>query len=400
MTSVALSEVAAINPAGPAAGEISPTDPCYFVPMSALREDGQITEPEIRPYAELARGYTPFRDGDILVAKITPCYENNKIGLVHINGGYAFGSTEFHVIRCQQDRLDPTYLTHFLRQDRIRFLGERRMTGSAGQRRVPKAFLEELQVPLPELREQKRIADILNTASDIRRKREQVLLLADEFVRSSFVHMVGFKNPDHTRWNSCTIERLAAPYKGSMRTGPFGSDLRHSEFVDAGVAVLGIDNAVDNRFAWNERRYITNEKFQILKRYQVYPADIIVTIMGTTGRSAVVPDDIPMAVTTKHLATITCDRRMVEPEFLSFAIHSDPLLIGQIKQANKGAIMDGLNLGIIKSLEIHLPPIELQMQFSQLVRTVNRLKQQAETGDGSGTSLFHSLSQRVFRGEL
>ena len=76
--------------------------------------------------------------------------------------------------------------------------------------------------------------------------------------------------------------------------------------------------------------------------------------MATIGRSAVVPDDIPRAITTKHLASITVDGTRVVPEFLSFALHGDPMVSRQIARANKGAIMPGLNLSIIKALEIHL----------------------------------------------
>jgi type I restriction enzyme S subunit len=295
------------------------------------------------------------------------------------------------------DTIDERFLFHYLSQCNFDNLVDRAAKGKT----LNKAKLSRIPIKFPrDLAEQRRIVKILDKAVGVRGKSERLVSLADDLLRSAFLHIVGFKNPQHESWKRYSIEDLAAPQKGAMRTGPFGSDLRHSEFVDSGIAVLGIDNAVKNQFGWDERRYITEEKFRDLRRYQVYPGDIIVTIMGTTGRSAVVPDDIPTAITTKHLATITCNRRLVEPDFLSFAIHSDPLLIGQIKQANKGAIMDGLNLGIIKSLQIHLPPMELQKQFSQLLRTVSKLKREAETGDGSGTSLFQSLSQRAFRGEL
>ncbi len=253
---------------------------------------------------------------------------------------------------------------------------------------------------VPDRQEQRRIAAILDKAGDIVRKNEEVLDLAAGLLKSAYVHMVGYMHPDYASWVPHRIEQLAADRKGSMRTGPFGSALRHGEFVEHGIAVLGIDNAVKNRFEWGERRFITAAKYAEMKRYRVFPGDVIVTIMGTTGRSAVVPDDIPEAITTKHLATITCDRREILPECLSFAIHSDPLVIRQIHQANKGAIMDGLNLGIIKNLEIKLPPLAAQAEFVRLLKTTRRLNEKVGSDLGGGNDLFASLTQRAFRGEL
>jgi type I restriction enzyme, S subunit len=301
-------------------------------------------------------------------------------------------------IRANPKKCDPRYLFYYLRSPIFRSWTLR--SSGANIKNIRKSELDLFGVPLPPLSEQRRIAAILDKADGVRRKRERLVSRADDLLRSAFVHMVGFKNAEHPDWELFRIEDLAAPHKNSMRTGPFGSDLRHSEFVDGGIAVLGIDNAVQNNFAWDERRCITEEKFEKLKRYQVYPGDVIITIMGTTGRSAVVPDDIPKAITTKHLATISFNKLIVVPEFLSFAIHSDPLIIEQIERANKGAIMDGLNLGIIKSLEIHLPPIELQRKFAQLLKMVNKMKQYLGSNAGSGKALFLSLSQRAFRGDL
>ncbi|MGA2491569.1 MAG: restriction endonuclease subunit S [Roseiarcus sp.] len=258
----------------------------------------------------------------------------------------------------------------------------------------------ERMLIVPNLRDQARIAAILDKADAIRRKREQALALADDFLRSAYLHVVGLKHPDFLCWQPATIESLAANKRGSIRSGPFGSALLHSEFVDEGVAVLGIDNAVKNKFQWAERRFITREKYEELRRYRVYPSDVIITIMGTTGRSAVVPDDIPEAITTKHLASITCDLDKVLPEFLSFAIHSDPVVIDQIRAANKGAIMDGLNLGIIRQIKIRRPPMSQQRLFAELLNKNDAAIRRMTTPTGDGSDLFASLSQRAFRGEI
>ena len=260
------------------------------------------------------------------------------------------------------------------------------------------AYQKRLIVPEPG--EQRRIAGILDKADGVRRKRERLIKETQDFVRSAYLHTVGHLNPSHGDWEPFTVEALAEDRKGAIRSGPFGSALRHGEFVDQGIAVLGIDNAVQNKFTWAERRFITQSKYGELRRYKVFPGDVIITIMGTTGRSAVVPDDIPEAITTKHLATITCNKELIHPEVLSFAIHSDPLIIRQIKSFNKGAIMDGLNLGIIRKLEINLPPMEEQLRFVRMLRKARAIETRSQTSEGSGEDLFQSLSQRAFRGEL
>jgi type I restriction enzyme S subunit len=259
--------------------------------------------------------------------------------------------------------------------------------------------LRRLPLPLPPLPEQRRIADILDKADSIRWKRKEGLVLTDALLRSAFFEMVGPGARDYASWTPAAIESLAAAEPNSMRTGPFGSDLRHSEFVDDGVAVLGIDNAVQNRFEWGERRFITSEKYEKLKRYKVRPFDVIVTIMGTTGRSAVVPVDIPLAITSKHIATITLARDRAEPEFVSQAIYRHPVVLEQIARANRGAIMAGLNLGLIRSLELPIPPIRLQQEFARTTARVRALQSNVKAAADAADSLFGSLCQRLF-GEL
>ena len=256
------------------------------------------------------------------------------------------------------------------------------------------------KILLPDIEDQRRIAAILDKADGIRSKRDEGLALAEDFLKSAYAHTIGHLNPSHDDWAPYRVEQLAEECKGAIRSGPFGSALRHGEFVDEGIAVLGIDNAVQNKFMWAERRFITPAKYEELRRYKVFPNDVIITIMGTTGRSAVVPNDIPEAITTKHLATITCNPKIIHPEVLSFAIHSDPLIIRQIKSYNKGAIMDGLNLGIIRKLEFKLPPVEQQDKFVSVLRKVRSIERSANTADCSGAYLFQSLCQRAFRGEL
>ncbi len=297
-------------------------------------------------------------------------------------------------------KLNRQYLFYYLRQQRlIDFATER--CGGANLPRLSPKLLAKFPIPLPPLPEQRRIAAILDKADAIRRKRQEAIELTEAFLQSAYIHTVGPKNPKYKKWADVKIEDLAVQKKGSIRSGPFGSALKHSEFVGEGIAVLGIDNAVQNRFAWGQRRYITKEKYDNgLKRYQVFPGDVIVTIMGTTGRSAVVPDDLPQAITTKHLATITLETKKALPEYVSHAIHRDPFLLKQVALRNRGAIMAGLNLGLIRELRLKVPPMSIQQKFNAQVRRIRSTESVLKKSSQEADNLFNSLVQRAFKGEL
>ncbi|MDB4916308.1 MAG: hypothetical protein JWM95_3952 [Gemmatimonadetes bacterium] len=154
---VSLAEVVDINPR---LGDVEPTSDSLasFVPMKSVEaESGRFEPTGTRQVSEVRKGYTAFRDGDVLFAKVTPCMENGKAAVMRgLTNGIGFGSTEFFALR-PTERIDARYLLHFLLQQSFRSQAARNMTGAVGLRRVPKAYLERQQIPLPSLAEQKLI---------------------------------------------------------------------------------------------------------------------------------------------------------------------------------------------------------------------------------------------------
>ena len=189
-----LGEICTINPRNPRAKKSGYSDNMVvsFVPMIAVDERaGAITIREERPLAEVSRGYTSFKDGDVLFAKITPCMENGKAALArNLTNGIGRGSTEFYVVR-PGDRVLGEYIYHFVRQAWFREEAKRNFTGTAGQQRVPKTFMENALIPLPPLDEQRRIVGILNRAAKIGRQAETATVQASALTASLMSRLLG-----------------------------------------------------------------------------------------------------------------------------------------------------------------------------------------------------------------
>jgi type I restriction enzyme S subunit len=182
-----LDDVCELNPKEPPF--VTPDTLVSFIPMPAVSEkEGAILPHEQRPFAEVAKGYTRFRNDDVIFAKITPCMENGKIAVAAgLHNGVACGSTEFHVLRSRGSIL-PSYLWRFLRQKEFRHIAERHMTGAVGQRRVPAQFLRDTEIPLPPVAEQRRIVaklDALSARSErVRVEVDRVPELAERYRRA------------------------------------------------------------------------------------------------------------------------------------------------------------------------------------------------------------------------
>lgn len=278
----------------------------------------------------------------------------------------------------------PEYLCYVVRYMHL----EKYFLGAA----IPHIYFRDYkdeEFNLDSLGRQAEIVGILGRVEKTMDRRQQELAILDDLIKARFVEM--FANTGAS-WPLVTIGDICT----DTRTGPFGSALHHDEFVDDGIFVLGIDNAVENKFSYNRMRYITEEKYQQLKRYTVHPGDVIITIMGTIGRSAIIPEDMPLAINTKHLACLTPEYSKVGSVFLCSAFQMHPEIQRQLTGNAKGAIMDGLNLGIIKALKFQLPPIQVQKKFETFFEQVDKSKVVVQKALDETQLLFDSLMQQYF----
>jgi type I restriction enzyme S subunit len=353
-------------------------------------------EPEIAAGKEIGSAKQVVEPGDVLLSKIVPHIRRSWI-VGKERGRRIIASGEWIVFR--SERANPDYLRQVLIGDQFHKQFMNTVAGVGGSLlRARPAHVAKIEIPLPPLAEQRRIAEFLDKAEALRAKRRAALAQLDSLTQSLFLDLFG--DPASKGWAMTDIAGVVNAANGGIRTGPFGSQLLHSEFTAEGIAVLGIDNAVANEFRWGERRFISEVKYRQLKRYTVRPGDVLITIMGTCGRCAVVPDDIPTAINTKHLCCITLDSAKCLPIFLHAYFLRHPIALRYLRQTAKGAIMSGLNMGLIERMPVPLPPISLQHEFARRVAAVEKLKTAQRAALAELDALFASLQHRAFRGEL
>lgn len=212
-----------VNPPSPRMRALDPNSEVSFVPMDAVGEYGELWLDQTRIKNEVIGGYTEFQNGDVVVAKITPCFENGKgalaSGLVNLA---AYGTTELHVLR-SSGKLDNRFLFYLTITDGFRTFGESEMYGASGQKRVPPEFCKDFPIPLPPLPEQAAIADFLDRETGridtlVAKKRRMIALLKEKC----------------TALISLTVTR-GLPEDAACE---FGLE-PHSRFKDSGIKWLG-----------------------------------------------------------------------------------------------------------------------------------------------------------------
>jgi type I restriction enzyme, S subunit len=388
---VKLSDVAAINPRPPK--DVDESQQVTFVAMASASEDGYLLTSEERTFSETKKGFTYFNRDDVLLAKITPCFENGKClrpGQIPTEVG--FGSTEFHVIRPDGERLDGLYLFYLVWSEQFRFLGEKSMSGAAGQKRVGSDFLKGFEIPLPPLPEQKRIASILDKADAIRRKRQQAIQLADDFLRAVFLDMFGDPVTNPKRWEVDGLEQLS-----TRVTKGESPKWQGFEYGSEGVRFITSENvlwgSLDERM-----KFIPLEFHQKLKRSQVQEGDLLINLVGASvGRACLAELNGMPANINQAVSVTTLDHSRLLPEIALYQ-----LLVPSMQRVLLGNVVDAaranISLADIRGLQILVPPIDVQLAFLKVLGKVK--KYMAVNSSFSGLNLFESLSHNAFAGHL
>lgn len=361
-----------------------------FIPMEAVGEDGSLDLSRTRPIEDVENGYTFFRNDDVAIAKITPCFENGKgcifRNLVH---GYGFGTTELTVMRPRL--LVPTYLYYLTISHRFRTTGIGMMQGSAGQKRVPDEYIRDYKIGLPTEAEQQAIAAFLDRETAridalIQKKERMIELLKEKRIalitqavtkgldpnapmKDSGIGWLG-EVPKH--WELLRIRNIVKPGNQGIKIGPFGSQIRSDILVETGYKIYGQENVINDDFSLGDR-YIDEQTYRELFVCEIVPGDLLITMMGSSGQCKVLPEGYPIGIMDSHLIRLRTNSK-VDTKYLELVIGSSVYAQHQIRLASKGSIMSGMNSSIIKDLLILVPsPIEQKQILAKVEKWMAKI---------------------------
>jgi len=289
---------------------------------------------------------------------------------------------------------DSRYLMYALRSPWARRHIEGRATGTSGSmRNITQETIRGSPIPLPPLPEQRRIADILDRADAVRRKRQEAIKLTEEFLRSAFLEMFGDPVTNPKGWPVEPLIRLVEEGRpityGILKPGPDRADgvpyVRVVDMRDGSVDISGV-------------RRTTHQIARQYRRSTLRIGDLLMSIRGHVGRLAVTPAELDGANITQDTARLAAGHR-IGTEFL-FAALQQTSTQRWMQQRIKGVAVKGINLGDVKQLPMPVPPPGLQDGFRRLFNGLRQVERHHERQLRALDDLFNSLVQQAFNGEL
>ena len=361
---VKLKDICTINPKAPT---LSDDMLVSFVPMSKVGENGEFDPTDTREYGTVKKGFTSFKNGDVLFAKITPCMENGKGAIARsLVNGYGYGSTEFHVLRPNSDMVTSEWLYYLTSWTEFRKNAESNMTGSAGQKRVPKSFLEQYEINLPSIEEQGRITNQLDVLVHLISLRKEQLAKLDELVKARFVEMFGDPVYNPNRWKTETVESVCKEIYGGGTPSK-----SHPEYYENGDIPWVSSKDMKTDILSDSQIYI-NQLGVDNSTAKMVPVNSVVMVI----RSGILKHTLPVAINIVPI-TVNQDLKVfipgadILPLFMMFQFK---MLEKDILSGVRAVTADNIEFNTLKQREIMIPPLDIQHEFAAFVEQTNKTK--------------------------
>ena len=352
----------------------------------------------------LAVGEYPFYTSSSVLSKFLDDYTFDKTSLIFGTGGNAsihycespFSvSTDCLVVFAKDETICfPKFVFYYLFGN-INLLEEG--FKGAGLKHISKGFINDLEIPLPPLHIQKRIAEILDEADALKRKDQELLKKYDELAQAIFIDMFGDPVKNEKGWEVKSLKSITTKI-GSGATPTGGK----TAYKATGISLIRSMNVYDFSFKWKDLAFIDNAQASKLNNVEVMSKDVLFNITGASVcRCSIVPDELLPARVNQHVAIIRAKTEFLNPIFLNHLLVSNSVKTNLLGVGSGGgAVMEAITKDQLEQFEIIVPPIKIQNGFEQKINNVFGQKdidlKSIETTD----NLFQTLIQKAFKGEL
>ncbi|MFF3102999.1 restriction endonuclease subunit S [Viridibacillus arvi] len=308
-----------------------------FLPMDKIISQNNLDLSLNKPIEEVYTGYTYFRENDIVLAKVTPCFENGNLAVAKgLTNKVGFGTTELHVLRVNEKFYDTEYIYYCLQLEDFKTEAVANMYGVGGLKRIPTEFLSEYKFLVPDLKKQISIRKYLNLklkelSNLIKSKTKLISLLEQqrqsvitEAVTKGLNPNVKMKDsgaewigeiPEH--WNIINVRNLLRKNIISIQDGNHGElHPTTDDYVNIGIPFVMANNIRKNKLNLRDCKFISKDLADTLRIGFSKPGDVLLTHKGTIGEVAIVPN-----ITTPYL--------MLTPQVTYYRVLNNNLIVNK-----------------------------------------------------------------------
>ena len=341
-------------------------------------------------------GGAKFCNGDTVMARITPCLENGKTAYVDMldDGEIGFGSTEFIVMRAKTGISDPQFVYYTAINPVFRNVAIKSMVGSSGRQRVQQSVLEELELSVPDLDEQRRIGDFLARIDEKIALNDRINDNLQRQLRTIFKAEFT-DNPELEKMTQIPLSELCHVVTKGTTPTTLGKP-----FVESGINFIKAESILaDHSLDKSKFAFIDEETNALLKRSVIHAGDIVFTIAGTLGRFALIDDNALPANTNQAVAIIRADAEKVLPEYIYTCFigewHTD-YYAKRVQQA----VQANLSLTTIKSLPIPVLDKAKMDEYLRLILPLIKAIKGNEAQNEKLAALRDALLPKLMSGEI
>lgn len=334
-----------------------------------------------------------LEDGDLLMSHINSVQYLGRTVLYEKQGNETIiHGMNLLRLKARREIITPAYARYVFYSQPFRTQIARITKKSVNQASFAVTDLKKIKIDVPTISEQMKVVDLLDRIKEIIDNRNSELSQFDNLIEARFVELFGDPYSNSKKWKTLSFKEAGE----KLSDGPFGSNLKSEHYTDAGVRVIRLGNIGVRQFIDNDKSYISEEHYKKLSKYTCRAGEIVIATLGEPNlRACLVPKDICKAIHKADCVHYIPKREILNNDFVCQYVNCpETLLLAQ--GMIHGQTRSRVSSGQIAQMPIFIPPLEMQIEFSDFVKQVDKSKSIVQKSLDEAQLLFDSLMQKFF----